>query len=98
VLIVEGRPVVLWHQSMAASAAAAVGARASGELTAPMQGTILKVMVRESDAVEAGDPLMVMEAMKMETTIAAPVAGIVIRIAVKQGETARAGEVLAVVE
>jgi len=98
VLIVEGRPVVLWHPSMAASAAAAVGARASGELTAPMQGTILKVMVRESDAVEAGDPLMVMEAMKMETTIAAPVAGIVIRIAVKQGETARAGEVLAVVE
>ena len=98
VLIVDGRPVVLWHPSMAASAAAAVGARATGELTAPMQGTILKVLVREGDAVESGDPLMVLEAMKMETTIAAPASGLVTRIAVKQGETARAGEVLAVVE
>ncbi|MGH2792065.1 MAG: acetyl/propionyl/methylcrotonyl-CoA carboxylase subunit alpha [Actinomycetota bacterium] len=98
VLIVGGRPVVLWHPSMAASAAAAVGARASGELTAPMQGTILKVLVREGDAVESGDPLMVLEAMKMETTIAAPASGLVTRIAVKQGETAGAGEVLAVVE
>ena len=98
VLIVEGRPVVLWHPTMAASAAASVGARASGELTAPMQGTILEVLVREGDLVEAGDPLMVLEAMKMETTIAAPASGLVIRIAVKQGETARAGEVLAVVE
>ena len=98
VLIVEGRPVVLWHPSMAPSAAAAVGARAPGELTAPMQGTILKVLVREGDTVQSGDPLMVLEAMKMETTIAAPADGIVTRIAAKQGEAAGAGEVLAVVE
>ncbi|MGH2826780.1 MAG: acetyl/propionyl/methylcrotonyl-CoA carboxylase subunit alpha [Actinomycetota bacterium] len=98
VLIVEGRPVVLWHPSMAASAAAAVGARGSGELTASMQGTILEVLVREGEAVQSGDPLVVLEAMKMETTIAAPVDGLVTRIAVKQGETVRAGEVLAVVE
>jgi len=83
---------------MAASAAAAVGAESSGELTAPMQGTILKVLVAEGDEVKAGDPLMVVEAMKMETTIAAPRDGTVTRIAVEQGGTAGAGEVLAVVE
>jgi biotin carboxyl carrier protein len=98
VLIVEGRPVVLWHPSMAASAAAAVGARGSGELIASMQGTFLEVLVREGEAVQSGDPLVVLEAMKMETTIAAPVDGLVTRIAVKQGETVGAGEVLAVVE
>ncbi|MDQ3771861.1 MAG: biotin/lipoyl-binding protein [Actinomycetota bacterium] len=63
-----------------------------------MQGTILKVLVAEGDEVKAGDPLMVVEAMKMETTIAAPRDGTVTRIAVEQGGTAGAGEVLAVVE
>jgi acetyl-CoA/propionyl-CoA carboxylase biotin carboxyl carrier protein len=98
VLLMRGRPVRLWHRGMAASAAAAVGAESSGELTAPMQGTILKVLVAEGDEVKAGDPLMVVEAMKMETTIAAPRDGTVTRIAVEQGGTAGAGEVLAVVE
>lgn len=98
VLLVHGRPVRLWHRGMAASAAAAVGAESSGELTAPMQGTILKVLIAEGDEVRAGDPLMVVEAMKMETTIAAPRDGRVTRIAVEQGGTAGAGEVLAVVE
>jgi acetyl-CoA/propionyl-CoA carboxylase biotin carboxyl carrier protein len=98
VLLVRGRPVRLWHRGMAASAAAAVGAESSGELTAPMQGTILKVLVAEGDEVKAGDPLMVVEAMKMETTIAAPRDGTVTKIAVEQGGTAGAGEVLAVVE
>ncbi|MGH2750152.1 MAG: acetyl/propionyl/methylcrotonyl-CoA carboxylase subunit alpha [Actinomycetota bacterium] len=98
VLIIDGHPVRLWHRGMAASAAAAVGAQASGELTAPMQGTILRVLVASGDEVAAGEPLIVLEAMKMETTIAAPKDGTVTKLEVQQGETAGAGQVLAVVE
>lgn len=98
VLIIEGHPVKLWHEGMAASAAAAVGAAGSGELTAPMQGTILKVLVAEGDEVAAGDPLVVLEAMKMETTIAALTDGTVTEIGVEPGGTAGAGQVLVVIE
>ncbi|MGH2776269.1 MAG: acetyl/propionyl/methylcrotonyl-CoA carboxylase subunit alpha [Actinomycetota bacterium] len=98
VLIINGHPVKLWHRGMAPSAAAAVGATGSGELTAPMQGTILKVLVAEGDRVAAGDPLMVLEAMKMETTIAAPKDGTVTMIGVEQGSTTGAGQVLVVIE
>ena len=98
VLLVEGHPVRLWHESMAPSAAAAVGASGSGELTAPMQGTILKVLVAAGDRVAAGDPLVVLEAMKMETTIAAPKDGTVTQVGVEQGATAGAGQVLVVIE
>jgi acetyl-CoA/propionyl-CoA carboxylase, biotin carboxylase, biotin carboxyl carrier protein len=98
VLIIDGHPVKLWHDGMAPSAAAALGATGSGRLTAPMQGTILKVLVEEGDEVAAGDPLMVLEAMKMETTIAAPKDGTVTLIGVEQGGTTGAGQVLVVVE
>jgi acetyl-CoA/propionyl-CoA carboxylase biotin carboxyl carrier protein len=98
VLIVDRRPVKLWHEGMAASAAAAVGAAASGELTAPMQGTILKVLVSAGDQVSVGDPLIVLEAMKMETTISAPRDGTVTSIGVEAGATAGAGQLLMVVE
>jgi acetyl-CoA/propionyl-CoA carboxylase biotin carboxyl carrier protein len=98
ILIVERHPVKLWHEGMAASAAAAVGAAGSGELTAPMQGTILKVLVVAGDQVTAGDPLVVLEAMKMETTISAPRDGTVTSIGVEAGETTGAGQLLMVVE
>jgi acetyl-CoA/propionyl-CoA carboxylase biotin carboxyl carrier protein len=83
---------------MAASASAAVSAGASGDLVAPMQGTILKVLVSAGDAVEAGDAVLVLEAMKMETTIAAGRAGTVAEISVNPGESVGAGQVVAVIE
>jgi acetyl-CoA/propionyl-CoA carboxylase biotin carboxyl carrier protein len=100
VLLVQGRPVRLWSPAMAASAAAAVhdGAGGSGEVTSPMQGTILKVLVSEGDEVEAGQPLMILEAMKMETTLAAPRAGKVSDLRATPGTTAIAGETLATIE
>jgi acetyl-CoA/propionyl-CoA carboxylase biotin carboxyl carrier protein len=63
-----------------------------------MQGTILKVLVAPGDEVAAGDPLIVLEAMKMETTISAPRNGTVTSIGVEAGATAGAGQVLVVVE
>ena len=97
-LMVDRRSVRLWNPAMARSAAAAVGPAGVGELVAPMQGTILKVLVSEGQRVEAGDPVIVLEAMKMETTIPAPRAGTVTSIKVVPGGTARAGEPLATVE
>ncbi|MEA2460267.1 MAG: acetyl-CoA/propionyl-CoA carboxylase, biotin carboxylase, biotin carboxyl carrier protein [Actinomycetota bacterium] len=99
VLYVEGKPVRLWHPSMSASAPAAVhGAAGGGELVAPMQGTVLKVLVKPGQAVEQGEALVVLEAMKMETVIAATKAGTVSEVLVTEGTTAPAGETLVVIE
>jgi acetyl-CoA/propionyl-CoA carboxylase biotin carboxyl carrier protein len=100
VLLVDGKPVRLWSPAMAASAAAAVhtAAGGSGEVTSPMQGTILKVLVAEGDEVEAGQALIILEAMKMETTLAAPRPGKVSGLRAVVGETAPAGLALATIE
>ncbi|MDQ4064885.1 MAG: carbamoyl phosphate synthase [Actinomycetota bacterium] len=98
VLMVEGRSVHLWNPAMAASAAAAVAAGSSGDVIAPMHGTVLKILVEPGQTVTSGDAVAVLEAMKMETTLAAPRDGTVARIDTRPGETAEAGQVLAVIE
>lgn len=100
VLLVDGRPVRLWHPSMSASASAAVhgGALSTGETLAPMQGTIVKVLVKEGDAVEVGAALVLLEAMKMETSLTAQQAGTVVEVAVVAGQTAQAGQLLVRIE
>ena len=100
VLLVGGHPVRLWHPAMAASAAHAVhGATiAHGEVAAPMQGTILKVLVSAGDEVAAGDPIVVLEAMKMETSLAAQIGGTVVELTAEPGATVRAGQTLARIE
>ncbi|NYG54045.1 biotin carboxylase N-terminal domain-containing protein [Nocardioides perillae] len=75
--------------------AAAVSA---GSLLAPMPGTVVKVLVEAGHAVEAGQPVLVLEAMKMQHTVAAPAAGTVAQLAAAPGAQVAAGEVLAVVE
>jgi len=71
---------------------------AAGSLTASVPGRVVAVHVREGDAVEAGQPLLVIEAMKMEHPVSAPAAGVVSLVAVSVGDQAKAGDVLAVVE
>ena len=72
------------------------GAAASGDsLTAPMQGTVVKVAVEDGATVEAGDTIVVIEAMKMEQPITAHKAGVVSGLAATVGETVTAGTVLA---
>lgn len=63
-------------------------------LTAPMPGKVLKIMVREGDEVEAGQPLIIIEAMKMETTLAAEGPARVKAIPVAPGQMVDAGAVL----
>ncbi|HTE35443.1 MAG TPA: biotin carboxylase N-terminal domain-containing protein, partial [Reyranella sp.] len=65
---------------------------------APMQGTIVSLSVKEGDAVAAGQPLLIMDAMKMQHEIKSPARGYVRRIAVEAGETVYEGHALLFVE
>ena len=71
---------------------------ASGSLLAPMPGTVVSVAVEAGQQVEAGQPVLVLEAMKMQHTVERADAGTVTEIDVKPGAQVAAGEVLAVVE
>jgi len=84
----------------AASAAAsgAGGAAGAGQVTVPMQGTIVKVLVAQGDAIESGQPVAVLEAMKMENNVNAEKSGTVAEIRVKAGDTVSAGDVIAVID
>lgn len=64
---------------------------------APMPGTIVKVLVAEGDTVKSGQPLVIMEAMKMEHSIGAPHDGIVGEVRVREGEQVSEGHVVVVV-
>jgi acetyl-CoA/propionyl-CoA carboxylase biotin carboxyl carrier protein len=63
-----------------------------------MQGTIVKVLVAPGDAVEVGQAVLVLEAMKMENHINAETAGTVAEVRVAAGDTVGPGDVLAVIE
>ncbi|HEY2442502.1 MAG TPA: biotin carboxylase N-terminal domain-containing protein [Streptosporangiaceae bacterium] len=72
-------------------------AAAPGSLLAPMPGTVVRIAVAAGDRVRAGQPLLWLEAMKMEHTIAAPADGVVAGLPVTVGEQADVGTVLAVI-
>jgi acetyl-CoA/propionyl-CoA carboxylase biotin carboxyl carrier protein len=74
------------------------GAAGSGEVVSPMQGTIVKTLVAVGDAVEVGQGVVVLEAMKMENHIVAEKAGSVKELRVSAGDTVGTGDVLVVIE
>ncbi|HSB13592.1 MAG TPA: acetyl-CoA carboxylase biotin carboxyl carrier protein subunit, partial [Bryobacteraceae bacterium] len=65
---------------------------------APMPGKVVRVLAAEGDLVEAGQGLLVVEAMKMQNEVKAPKAGRVAALAAREGGTVAAGDVLAVIE
>jgi biotin carboxyl carrier protein len=67
-------------------------------LTAPMPGKVVRVLASAGDPVEAGQGIVVVEAMKMQNEIKAPRAGRVLAIHAREGVTVAAGEVLATIE
>ena len=74
------------------------GGSGSGDVTVPMQGTIVKINVAVGDEVEAGDAIVVLEAMKMENNVTAEKAGTVTEIRVSEGDSVGGGDVVAVIE
>jgi propionyl-CoA carboxylase alpha chain len=72
-------------------------ALAAGSLVAPMPGTVVRLAVQAGDPVKAGDPLLWLEAMKMEHRIAAPADGVVTELPVTVGQQVEVGTILAVV-
>jgi biotin carboxyl carrier protein len=75
----------------------AVEAEGRQQIVAPMPGKIVRLLVRAGDHVEAGQGLLVVEAMKMQNEIRSPKNGTVERVLAKEGQPVNAGDVLCVV-
>ena len=73
---------------------ASVTAVSSNAVVAPLAGSVARILVEEGDEIEAGQVLLVLEAMKMETEITAPADGTVARILVEPGEAVQGGQAL----
>lgn len=68
------------------------------QIVAPMPGKIVRVLVEQGQAVEAGDGVIVVEAMKMQNELKSPRAGAIVELRASTGATVNAGDVLAVIE
>ena len=77
---------------------AAPVATGDGVLASPMPGTIIKYVVSVGQVVKAGDPILILEAMKMESALPSPIAGKVKELSCKAGDRVTKGTVLAVIE
>ncbi|HXH03856.1 MAG TPA: acetyl/propionyl/methylcrotonyl-CoA carboxylase subunit alpha [Candidatus Competibacteraceae bacterium] len=103
-LVRRGEEFTLFYQGRAYTlslynplAAAMEAGVESGSLNAPMPGSIIAVLVQQGDTVDKGAPLMILEAMKMEHTIAAPRAGRVERLNYRVGDQVQEGVELLVI-
>lgn len=90
ILVHAPEPVVKRHRAKQASA---TGASGDG-LPSPMQGTVVKIAVEEGQMVEAGDLIIVLEAMKMEQPLNAHKSGVIKNLKAVVGETVSSGTVL----
>jgi acetyl-CoA/propionyl-CoA carboxylase biotin carboxyl carrier protein len=83
------------RRSAAASGGAALGG--SGQVAVPMQGTIVKVLVEVGQEVEAGQTVVVLEAMKMENNVNADKSGTVREVRVEPGQSVGGGDIVVVI-
>lgn len=72
-------------------------AKKRGWVTSSMPGKIVLLKVKNGDRVEVGDPLCILEAMKMENEVIAPVGGVVMEVKIDQGSSVGKGDVLIVI-
>jgi biotin carboxyl carrier protein len=90
--------VELRGASQGASAAARKAEAGPARILAPMPGRLVRVLVQPGQEVQAGDGLVVMEAMKMENELRSPRAGRVAELAVREGQAVETAALLVVVE
>ncbi len=84
---IDGEAYQLRYQHPLDRLAAQAGGAASDRILAPMPGSIVSVAVKAGDSVTKGQTLLVMESMKMETTIAAPRDGMIAAVSYDKGQT-----------
>ncbi len=77
-----------------AGAAPSAVADESKACRSPVSGVVVKVVASAGASIQAGDSILVLEAMKMETNITAPVSGVITSIKVAQGDRVQTGDVL----
>ncbi len=70
------------------------GGGSAGDLSAQMPGQVMDVLVADGEQVSAGQPLVVLEAMKMEIRVAAPADGVVKQVRVQKGDMVERGQLL----
>lgn len=92
---IRGRNYRLVEEAMDADRPGVDAAAGDGRITAPMPGNIADVRAAEGDAVKAGQPVVVLESMKMQNEIAAPFDGVVARIHCRTGDQVGFGDTLA---
>jgi len=97
VLVAGERFEVEVHDPRSWSRKSVAGSHGVATLSAPMPGKVVRVLVGAGDAVEAGQGLLVVEAMKMQNEIKSPRSGQVVSIMVREGATVAAGEPLATI-
>ena len=85
------------RRSSSSSGGASAGG-GSGEVRTPMQGTVVKVLVDVGDTVEAGQPVVVLEAMKMENNLLAGCSGTVSEVRVAAGDLVGGGDLVVMIE
>jgi len=68
------------------------------EVRAHITGVVFQVVAKVGDRVEGGDPIIILESMKMEIPVEAPRGGIVQAVKVEEGETVQEGDVVALLE
>jgi biotin carboxyl carrier protein len=86
------------HARLASVAGTRGSSHAHLELKAPMPGLVVRVLCQPGDMVQAGQPLVVLQAMKMENELALPRSGTVKAVPAQPGQTVEQGQVLVVVE
>lgn len=94
VQVTEGGDITAVAPAPAAAAAPAPAAGAAEDVPAPLAGNIWKVEVSPGQAIQEGDVLVILEAMKMETEVRAARAGTVVSVAVKEGDSVQVGDAL----
>ena len=92
--VAEGGDIAAINSAAPAAVAAAPAAAAGAPVNAPLAGNILKVEVAAGDEVHAGDVIVILEAMKMETEVRAQRDGAVLGVLVKPGDTVAVGDPL----
>ena len=68
------------------------------EIKAHITGVVFQITTKPGDKVQAGDPVIVLESMKMEIPVEAPRAGVIKEITVKETQTVQEGDIVAVME